>query len=82
MLERGEEWTVGVGTRAHSLEHDTCKLVEEKTMRQQCSRYFMIGQDLYQRDYSRSLLKCVTEEQAEYVLKEIHEGVCGNHSCA
>jgi len=62
------------------LEHDTCKLEEEKAMKQQCSRYTMINQDLYRRGYSRSLLKCITEKQAKYVLKEIHEGVCSNHS--
>ena len=26
------------------------------------------------------LLKCVEEEDADYILREIHEGVCGNHS--
>ena len=63
------------------LEHGTCPK-EKKAMKRQCSRYTMINQDLYRRGYSRPLLKCITEEQAEYVLKEIHEGVCGNHSKA
>jgi len=61
------------------LEHGTCKPEEEKTMKQQCSRYTMINQDLYRKGYSTSLLKCVTKNQAKYVLKEIHERVCGNH---
>lgn len=26
------------------------------------------------------LLKCITSKRAEYILVEIHEGVCGNHS--
>ena len=64
------------------LEHDTCKLEEEKAMKQQCSRYTMLNQDLYCRGYSRSLLKCITEDQVEYVLKEIHEGICDSHSGA
>ena len=25
-------------------------------------------------------LKCVDEEEAKYILKEIHEGVCKNHT--
>ena len=25
-------------------------------------------------------LKCVDEEEAKYILEEIHEGVCGNHA--
>ena len=24
-------------------------------------------------------LKCVNEEEAKYILEEIHEGICGNH---
>ena len=42
----------------------------------------MIGHDLYKRGYSRALLNCITKEQAKYVLGEIHEGACGNHSGA
>jgi len=42
----------------------------------------MINEDLYRRGYSVPLLKCITNEQPEYVLTEIHQGVCGNHSGA
>jgi len=49
-------------------------------MRQQCARYTLIGQDLYRRAYSKPILKCVTEEQVEYILQEIHDGVCESHS--
>ena len=42
----------------------------------------MLNEDLYRRGYSARLLNCITKEQAEYVLTEIHEGVCGNHSGA
>jgi len=64
------------------LEHDTCKLEEEKAMKQQCSRYTVINQDLYRRGYSMSLLKCITKDEVEYVLKEIHEWVFDSHSDA
>jgi len=50
--------------------------------RKQCVKYTTIGQDLYKIGYSRSLLKCITKEQAKYILEEIHEGACGNHSGA
>jgi len=42
--------------------------------------FTLIGNDLYKRGYGQSLLKCVTKEHAQYVIKEIHEGVCGYHS--
>ena len=35
---------------------------------------------LYKRGYTLPLLKCLSKDEAAYVLKEIHKGVCGNHS--
>jgi hypothetical protein len=40
----------------------------------------LIGGVLYRRGYTESLLKCLANSAAEYVLKEIQEGVCRNHS--
>ncbi|KAL5565151.1 hypothetical protein UlMin_028315 [Ulmus minor] len=33
-----------------------------------------------QRSFSSPSLTCLNEDQAKYVLQEVHEGVCGNHS--
>jgi len=44
--------------------------------------YTMIDDELYKRGYGQPLLKCVTREQAEYIIKEIYEGICGYHSGA
>ena len=35
---------------------------------------------LYKRGISMSYLKCVDEEEAKYILEEIHERVCGDHA--
>jgi len=48
-------------------------------MRQHCPRYTIVGQKRFTRGYSRAVLKFVMDNQATYILKEIHEGVCGNH---
>jgi len=64
------------------LEHGTCQPGEEKSIRRQCARYTMIGQNLYRRGYSTPLLKYLTKEQSQYVLQEIHDGACGSHSRA
>jgi len=61
------------------LKNDTCKPKQEKAMKQQCVRYTMINEHLYQRGYSTPLLKCITRKQIEYILAEIHEGVYENH---
>lgn len=46
----------------------------------QSAQYTLIGEVLYRRGYTLPLLKCLSAVEAEYVLKEIHEGVCGSHS--
>jgi hypothetical protein len=46
------------------------------------ARYVLVGGILYRRGYSLPLLKCLPDEDASYVLKEVHHGVCGNHSGA
>ena len=32
--------------------------------------------------FSRPYLRCLIPDEAGYVMKEVHEGVCGNHSRA
>ena len=34
---------------------------------------------LYKRGFFAPILKCIEGRDADYVLKEVHEGVCGNH---
>ena len=35
---------------------------------------------LYKRGFFMPYLKCINKEEAKYVLGEIHEGVCRNHT--
>nr|KYP53812.1 Retrovirus-related Pol polyprotein from transposon 17.6 [Cajanus cajan] len=51
-----------------------------RKLRTQAARYTMVGGELYRRGFSVPLLKCVEAEQADYILREIHEGICGFHS--
>ncbi|KAL5561410.1 hypothetical protein UlMin_031157 [Ulmus minor] len=53
---------------------------EARKLRRCSAHYaFKFGQ-LYKNGYSVPLLKCITPECGLYVMQEIHEGVCGNHS--
>lgn len=36
----------------------------------------MVGEDLNRRGYTTPLLKCLDEDEAEYVMRELHEGIC------
>ncbi|KAL2226664.1 UNVERIFIED_CONTAM: hypothetical protein Sindi_2025100 [Sesamum indicum] len=44
------------------------------------NRFTMLGDDLYKRTPEGILLKCLDGERSQYVMKEIHEGSCRNHS--
>ena len=48
-------------------------------VRIQSSRFSMIDGQLYKRSLGGSYLMCLTPEQGQYVLAELHEGICGNH---
>nr|XP_025676136.1 uncharacterized protein LOC112776263 [Arachis hypogaea] len=50
--------------------------------RRQASYYTLLNDNLYRRGYSRPLLKCLNRADAELVLSEAHEGICGIHSGA
>jgi len=39
----------------------------------------VINNQLYKRGFSSPLLKCLTKEEGDYVLAELHEGIYGNH---
>lgn len=44
------------------------------------ARYCLVGDDLYIRGYTTPLLKCLEGEEGEYVMRELHEGICGRHT--
>ena len=35
-----------------------------------------------QEGFSQPYLRCLIPNKADYIMKEVHEGVCGNHSRA
>ena len=44
------------------------------------ARFVLIKDVLYKRGFSRPYLRCLGTKEADYVMREIHEGICGNHS--
>lgn len=44
-----------------------------RRLKVQVSRFVLIGDVLYKRGFSRSYLRCLILDEAEYVMKEIHE---------
>ena len=53
---------------------------EARRIRYQANRYTILNEKLYKRGYAMSHLRCLRPDEAEYVMREIHEAVCNNHS--
>jgi ribonuclease HI len=49
-------------------------------LKSKAAQFTLINDTLYKRGFMLPLLKCVSREEGDYILREIHEGVCGNHS--
>ena len=53
-----------------------------RKLKVQASRFVLIKDILYKRGFSRPFLKCLSHDKADYVMREVHEGICGNYSGA
>ncbi|XP_062102814.1 uncharacterized protein LOC133812978 [Humulus lupulus] len=53
---------------------------EARRVKAQSVRFTIIRGKLYKRSFSSPYLKCINHAEAKYVLAELHEGECGNHS--
>ena len=54
--------------------------LEAKKLRMRASKFTILQDILYKKDYSLPLLRCLSPGEANYALREIHEGIYGNHS--
>ena len=43
------------------------------------SRFVLIKDVLYKRGFSRPFLRCLSYEEVDYVMREVHEGIYKNH---
>lgn len=53
---------------------------EARRVRYHSAQYLIINEALYKRGFSLPYLRCLTPKKGNYVLQEIHEGICGNNS--
>ena len=48
-------------------------------LRRMASRFFLTGEVLYKKTADLGLLRCVDEKEVDYLMREVHSGVCGPH---
>ena len=51
-----------------------------RKLKVQASQFVLMKDALYKRGFSQSYLRCLGQEEANYVMREVHKGICGNHS--
>ena len=54
-------------------------LKEASKLRTRLARFTIHRGTLYKRGFFTPILICIGNEDANYVLREVHEGICGNH---
>ena len=55
---------------------------EARKLRIKSAKYVLMDEVLYKRGFSQPYLRCLAPDEANYVLREVHEGACENHSRA
>ncbi|XP_065621860.1 uncharacterized protein LOC136064257 [Quercus suber] len=53
---------------------------EARKIKKRAARFTILSDTLYKRGFSMPYLRCIDEGEAEYVLREVHEGICGDHA--
>ncbi|XP_075099008.1 uncharacterized protein LOC142175902 [Nicotiana tabacum] len=51
-----------------------------RALRAKASRYSFKGGQLYRKSFQVPLARCLGASEANYVMREVHKGICGNHS--
>ena len=64
------------------LKNDTLPNSKEaaRKLKVQAAQFVLIKDILYKRGFSCLFLRCLSLEEADYVIREVYEGICGNHS--
>ena len=55
---------------------------EARKLRVRAAKYVLMDEVLYKSGFSQPYLSCLAPDEANYVLRKIHERACGNHSRA
>ncbi|XP_077246100.1 uncharacterized protein LOC143885957 [Tasmannia lanceolata] len=53
--------------------------LEARRLTARAAHYVLHGPRLYKRSYTWPYLRCLVPSESEYALREVHEGICGDH---
>ena len=55
---------------------------EAQKLKIRAAKFVLMDKVLYKRSFSQSYLRCLTPDESYYIIRDIHEGACWNHSGA
>ena len=53
---------------------------EARKLRVRIAKFVFMDEVLYKRGFSQPYLRCLTLDKSHYVMRDVHEGACGNNS--
>ena len=53
---------------------------EARKLKYKAAHYVTYDGILYKRGFNKPLLKCISGNECMYIMREVHEGICGNHN--
>ena len=53
-----------------------------RKLRVRAVKFVLMDEVLYKRSFSQLYLRCLTQDKSYYVMRDVHEKACGNHSRA
>ena len=53
---------------------------EARKIRKRAASFTILNDVLYKRGFSMPYLKSIDDDEAKYILEEIHKGICGDHA--
>ena len=51
-----------------------------RKLKVRAARFVLIKDILYKRGFSHPYIRCLSSGEADYVMREVYKGICGNHS--
>ena len=53
---------------------------EARKVKKRAARFTILNDTLYKMGFSMPKLRCVKEDEAKYILEEVHKGIYGDHT--
>ena len=54
-------------------------LDEARKIKKRATRFTILNDVLYKRGFQLTYLRCIEQDEAKYIMEEVHKDICGDH---